>query len=303
MKVPKLKVDLFPNDTSPSKSFEVSFLKIGWWIFVFVFVAGSLGWMILHPDIFDDFLDKKPGKIRAQNQEFVTHLNNVKSTVESVRNEIDSLKMTQTKISGLLGEGQNLLDSLVYHFPNWDTLNAAEIRTIVDSIYLESEPIFDSLFQNTLKTTRLPLGHPMGFMIKASATYGMRLDPFTGRKLPHLGVDFPCFIGDTIYAPGAGAISAVGRDRGFGLIMKINHTNGIESTYAHLSAALKNKGHRVNRMTPIALCGKSGRSTGPHLHYEISVDDTNLDPLRILELYEADMRVVLKTEKEDHHHE
>jgi murein DD-endopeptidase MepM/ murein hydrolase activator NlpD len=97
---------------------------------------------------------------------------------------------------------------------------------------------------------------------------------------PHLGVDVAARRGTQITAPAPGRVSFVGRKFGFGLVVEIEHGNGVVTRYAHCGSALVSEGSRVERGVPIATVGPSGLSTGPHLHYEVLVHGRQVDPLR-----------------------
>jgi murein DD-endopeptidase MepM/ murein hydrolase activator NlpD len=97
---------------------------------------------------------------------------------------------------------------------------------------------------------------------------------------PHLGVDVAAPRGTKITAPAPGRVSFVGRRFGFGLVVEIEHGNGITTRYAHCGTALVSVGARIQRGVPIATVGTSGLSTGPHLHYEVLVNGRQVDPLR-----------------------
>ena len=97
---------------------------------------------------------------------------------------------------------------------------------------------------------------------------------------PHLGVDLAAPRGTQITAPAAGVVSFVGRKFGFGLVVEIDHGNGVTTRYAHCGRAMVSEGARVTHGVPIATVGTSGLSTGPHLHYEVLVRGRQVDPLR-----------------------
>jgi murein DD-endopeptidase MepM/ murein hydrolase activator NlpD len=97
---------------------------------------------------------------------------------------------------------------------------------------------------------------------------------------PHLGVDVAAPRGTPITAPAAGVVSFVGRKFGFGLVVEIDHGNGVTTRYAHCGRAMVTEGAHVTHGLPIATVGTSGLSTGPHLHYEVLVRGHQVDPLR-----------------------
>lgn len=124
----------------------------------------------------------------------------------------------------------------------------------------------------------LPVALPLRGEPRATNRYQNIYDPLTEKTLPHLGIDLVASPGDTIFAPGAGRVSEVKRHRGFGLSIKIEHTERIRTFYAHLEKALVPLHAKVKRGDPIGIAGKSGFSEGVKLHYEIRFDGIALDP-------------------------
>jgi murein DD-endopeptidase MepM/ murein hydrolase activator NlpD len=101
---------------------------------------------------------------------------------------------------------------------------------------------------------------------------------------PHLGVDVAAPRGTPIKAPAAGVVSFVGRKFGFGLVVEIDHGNGVTTRYAHCGKAMVDEGAHVTQGVAIATIGTSGLSTGPHLHYEVIVHGRQVDPLKYRQL-------------------
>ncbi len=115
-----------------------------------------------------------------------------------------------------------------------------------------------------------------------SSDFGMRRSPFGRKGDFHKGIDIRTPSGTPVRAPGAGEVIEVGYMRGYGLRIVLRHDYGIETVYAHLRKALVNEGQTVKRGEKIALSGNSGRSTGPHLHYEVHVKADAVDPMKFL---------------------
>lgn len=112
-----------------------------------------------------------------------------------------------------------------------------------------------------------------------SSYFGTRPDPFSGRKTFHRGVDFAGQKGAEIVAVAAGVVTW-SRDRyGFGKMVEINHGNGYVTRYAHNQENLVEVGETVQKGQPVALMGSSGRSTGPHLHFEVLKDGRPVNPI------------------------
>lgn len=111
-----------------------------------------------------------------------------------------------------------------------------------------------------------------------SSRYGRRLDPFTGQPSLHRGLDFAAPIGTAVIAPAAGRVKRASRRGSLGLLIEIDHGNGLVTRYGHLDGFAVNKGDWVTRGQVIGRLGNTGRSTGPHLHYEVVEDGRSQNP-------------------------
>lgn len=128
-----------------------------------------------------------------------------------------------------------------------------------------------------------PIHMPMAGQFRQSSGFGNRTDPFTGGRAFHSGLDFAAPTGSTVLSAGKGVVSFVGTRSGYGKMVEVRHDNGLVTRYGHLSGYLSREGQQVNTGTPIALVGSTGRSTGPHLHFEVRRADTALNPKPFLE--------------------
>jgi murein DD-endopeptidase MepM/ murein hydrolase activator NlpD len=111
-----------------------------------------------------------------------------------------------------------------------------------------------------------------------SSRFGHRTDPFTGRLAQHRGVDFAGKEGTEIVSTGAGVVTFSGERWGYGNLVEINHGNGLTTRYAHARDLLVNTGDIVRAGEPIATIGSTGRSTGPHVHYEVLRHGQHINP-------------------------
>ena len=112
-----------------------------------------------------------------------------------------------------------------------------------------------------------------------TAGFGMRNDPFTGQREFHTGIDISTPTGNRVYAPANGTVVRVGWDKGYGRIVQVSHGFGMTTLFGHLSTARVMEGQRVRRGDLLALVGSTGRSTGPHLHYEVHLEGKPVNPL------------------------
>ncbi len=133
------------------------------------------------------------------------------------------------------------------------------------------------LLINQLFDDRRPAGWPVktGWI---SSVFGARTDPFTGRRTAHHGVDFAARAGSDVVAVAAGVVSYSGRRTGYGNLVEINHGNGYVTRYGHNRKNLVKVGDRVSKGASLALVGRTGRSTGPHVHFEVLVDGVAVNP-------------------------
>ncbi len=112
--------------------------------------------------------------------------------------------------------------------------------------------------------------------------FGWRSSPFTARKEFHKGLDISAPTGTPIYAPSRGVVSQIERDPAYGLVLNITHGAGLVTRYAHLQRVGVKQGQVVQRGELVAFIGDSGRSTGPHLHYEVRISGVPVNPMRYI---------------------
>jgi len=111
-----------------------------------------------------------------------------------------------------------------------------------------------------------------------SSSFGWRKDPFTGQRAFHEGLDFPAPTGTPVYATAAGTVAFIGRSGDHGLTVRVRHGYGHETVYSHLNSTSARRGQKVERGDLLGEVGSTGRSTGPHLHYEVRVNGAPKDP-------------------------
>ena len=148
---------------------------------------------------------------------------------------------------------------------------------------------FRSLFQTWKKLDTfehggiaIPSVQPVEHLAFTS-NFGIRSDPFRGTAAMHAGVDIPGPVGTPVYATADGFVDRAERAGGYGNMVEIDHGKGIQTRYGHLSKILVPANTRVHRGQLIALLGSTGRSTGPHLHYEVRIDGHAVNPVPFLQ--------------------
>jgi murein DD-endopeptidase MepM/ murein hydrolase activator NlpD len=148
----------------------------------------------------------------------------------------------------------------------------ADVFTLIES----------RLFEKRLEALMVPSSPPVAGPIGSG--FGFRTDPFTHRPALHTGLDFPANPGTPILAAAGGVVLSAGPHPQYGQLVEIDHGNGLVTRYAHTSRMLVKQGDIVKRGQKIAEVGSTGRSTGPHLHFEVLVDGVQQNPAKFLAL-------------------
>ena len=166
----------------------------------------------------------------------------------------------------------------------------AEISRVLDDRsdklgVLDSFLMDDRLARKTIPTT-MPV--EMGYY---SSNYGYRVDPITGRSTFHTGVDLIAPPGTPVVAAAGGVVATVAYVAEYGNIVDVDHDNGLTSRYAHLSRSVVRVGDVVMKGQKIALVGNTGRTTGPHLHFEVREKGIPLNPNKFLSLGKNDVLI------------
>jgi murein DD-endopeptidase MepM/ murein hydrolase activator NlpD len=157
---------------------------------------------------------------------------------------------------------------------------AADIRADMQfrSLFMTWKKL-DNLEQGTIAIPSVQPVERLAF----TSNFGIRSDPFRGTAAFHAGVDIPGPLGTPVYATADGIVDRAERSGGYGNMVEINHGKGIQTRYGHLSKILVAPFTRVHRGQLIALMGSTGRSTGPHLHYEVRIDGAAVNPAPFLQ--------------------
>jgi len=166
--------------------------------------------------------------------------------------------------------------------PGFDELNGA-LEALSEAAGEQSDVLTlteSRLLESRLKTLMIPSSRPID--VAVGSGFGFRADPFTGRGALHTGLDFPSPVGTEIHAAAGGVVRTAEMHPEYGLMLEIDHGNGLMTRYGHTSRILVKVGDLVKRGQVVADVGTTGRSTGPHLHFEVLVDGIPQDPQRFL---------------------
>lgn len=169
------------------------------------------------------------------------------------------------------------MEKLVFR-PVFDRLNL--VKYVADDNALKLQRLLSNLSQKKSLLSSIPSIPPVDGWITSG--FGVRISPFTGRKAMHNGVDVASPIGTPIYAPADGVVIFAGAKAGFGNFIMIAHGNGVISRYGHNAQNMVQPGQKVKRGEQIGTVGMTGRTTGPHLHYEILVNGRYRNPKKFM---------------------
>ena len=166
--------------------------------------------------------------------------------------------------------------------------DSADLFTLIESRLLESR----------LKALMIPNSAPVNGAVGSG--FGFRQDPFTGRSALHTGLDFPADVGTPILAAAGGVVQSTEIHPAYGQMLEIDHGNGLVTRYAHTSKVFVRTGDIVKRGQLVAQVGNTGRSTGPHLHFEVLVEGVPQNPARFLAGGEAAVAAAEKAGRARH---
>lgn len=168
------------------------------------------------------------------------------------------------------------------------SLTADELRAAIERLDATSSGQIDwltlaesRLFEQKMRKNLMPTEHPVTGVALGSA-FGWRIDPITGQSALHSGLDFPADVGAPIVAAAGGVVVVAEFHPAYGQMLEVDHGNDLVTRYAHASRVLVQKGDVVRRGQKIAEVGTTGRSTGPHLHFEVLVSGVPQDPMKFL---------------------
>ena len=198
---------------------------------------------------------------------------------------LTGLKPQETRSNLLPGSGGILVNARSLTMEELQgELAALDQRSIskIDWLTAVESRLFDLKIQNSMVPTEEPVkGGRVG------SQFGYRIDPFTGHSALHTGLDFPADIGTPILAAAGGLVVVQEFHQAFGNMIEIDHGNDLITRYAHASVVVVKKGDIVKRGQLVAKVGTTGRSTGPHLHFEVLVSGVPQDPRPFLDAGEA----------------
>jgi len=260
-------------------------------VFVLIFLFSSVYFAVGY---FKASIDKqKLSGLEKENKFLEAKIGGLQESVELIKGQMASIIKTDENIRmvfdlpsidssirevGIGGPEYGVMD---FNSPSTQQISYVEkdIDKILRQINLETasfNDVYDKIQSKKDLLDHTPSIMPCEGMVTSGL--GGRRDPFTGMISYHNGIDMAASKGTPVYAPAAGVIESCGWERGMGNLIVIDHGNNLKTYYGHLSLVKVYKGQKVDRMDLIGLVGSTGRSTGPHLHYEVRSYDRPLNP-------------------------
>jgi len=249
-------------------------------------VAAPLVWVwgySLHSEVDD---------LRAERQALVTRAAEVETTIAGLRRQLDLFERRTEKLAYFAGLEMPSLREPGQGHPT--TAEASIPRAKADMLRQEAGQLADrgDLLARRLETVDLAIGEqserlshvPSLIPVRGllGSGFGWRRDPFTGLRQFHRGLDISAPEGTLVKAPAGGIVVKSEKHGGYGNTLYLSHGNGLVTRYGHLHSFKVRAGQKVNRGDVIALVGSSGRSTAPHLHYEVLREGKQVDPMKFV---------------------
>lgn len=292
----KYTIMVIPSNSSGTRRFSITRGMLGLLLFGFCSIVGTTLYLTQERISLAKHLAKL-SPLKQQNQTQKELIEKFTAKLQSLDNNLIQLKQLEDQLRIMaslkpgkrkddLGVGgvskQTLPDDL-------EKLTPSEQRFIqrlnrqfqdIEKRATEQESAFKELLSSFRDKSVLLAHTPSIWPVKGwlSSSFGYRRSPFTNRREFHAGIDVVARVGTPIFAPADGVVISTKRTGGFGKTVRIQHMQGIVTTYAHNSVNMVKVGQRIRRGDIIAKVGSTGRSTGPHLHYEVRINGVAVNP-------------------------
>jgi murein DD-endopeptidase MepM/ murein hydrolase activator NlpD len=291
---------IFGHETSKARHLKIhkKTFKIGFYLFTLIFLSTTV--------FFCDYIQIKRkvfelNRLRQEAQAQKSQIRFFSDQIEDLETQLSRLKDFDRKVRIIanLEKGQDTPPIIGIGGPSPSDIREKlkrendengliqQMKSDVERLKSEAisrEESFSEL-EKLLQSKKEMLAHTpsiwpvMGWV---TSGFGFRTNPFTGLTQMHEGIDISNQVGTPIIAPADGIISDIGNDLGLGKILVISHGFGMITRYAHLNKVLVRVGQKVKRGEKIAEVGTSGRTTGPHLHYEVRLGGIPVNPMRYI---------------------
>jgi len=225
---------------------------------------------MLHLKTVSEGLKKENKQLNVLKQQLVT-------LIDENTDKLNSMKSHLREVEEIIGIGPDINASFADRVQQAKVHEEETKKKIVENMQNEVKQEKVSAIQKALLLNSIPNGKPLNYR-RIASPFGYRIHPVTHKNTFHAGLDLPAKYGTPIYAPASGVVVYAGKKGAYGNFMLIAHSYGFKTAYGHLSKFAVKSGDYVTKGQKIAYVGSTGRSTGPHLHYEIRYLTKWVDP-------------------------
>lgn len=297
-KLKKLNIMIFSPDDGKTYNFTIPSVLIKSIIILNIFILITFGIMGF---LFHKYIPKRGyiAKLEKENKVLKEQLSTFSNKISKLNDDIKRLNTLTTKLRIMAnlnikkeneeGVGGPSFEE-VKNFIDLNEIQDENIKKIhyaIDKLKFELaqedkniKELFNYLKKKNIKLSCTPSIMPAEGWI--SSPFGYRRDPFTGRRRFHEGIDISNRAGTPVVAPADGIVVFTGRDGGYGNLIVISHGYGISTRFGHLKKIFVKPGQKVQRGDIIGEIGNTGRSTGPHLHYEVRIYGKPVNPINYI---------------------
>jgi len=262
--------------------------------YLYVFLAGALIGMLSITGIAGSYTRmlmkvSRFNELRTEKEQIKTQYSQLEKVSKEKDIQVASLGSIAGEVSALYG-----LKGGAKLTPTANEVHGEEVRASIDQLYalrasaltgvatagISTMGSRTSTLADWVRASAAPSLWPVEGRV--SSSFGERIDPFNGEGAFHRGVDISTWYGHAVVAPADGLVQFADFMSGYGRLIELEHGNGIETRYGHLSSFAVSSGQTVRRGQIIGYVGSSGRTTSPHLHYEVRIHDTPVNPYKYL---------------------
>ncbi len=295
----KYHIVIFKNPSDNARKFQIR----GWlFISIFALIAGLVGGNIMLWKYYKNYSGLESNLAHAEKavQEQKAQLLSLSQKMMNISQDLDRVRNFDSKLRVMINLDQENVQSVTPKGgstePNFSNNYLplyrqellvrkmhdflAQLSTEAKLEEVKQQEIIHSMRSRQDALDSTPSIWPVEGWV--TSPFGWRSSPFTGKREYHKGLDISCPLGTPIYAPAQGTITFVGLSGGYGRLIKISHGANLSTRYGHLKMAAVKKGQVVTRGELIGYAGSTGRSTGPHLHYEVRLGGVPVSPLRYI---------------------
>ncbi|MFU0799959.1 MAG: M23 family metallopeptidase [Xylanivirga thermophila] len=286
---------IIPHDSSKTKSFDIShfYLKACACILAVIMcltiisirntdLSKENNALILHVDQLDQ-LNKHKDIMLSEDDKYI---NSLKSNQIAMYGQVRQITEEYNKIAGIFLKTSSRGTSKGQNYPNAEIAqNMQNIKSLIDHFDETNDLNKDPDLEQTAHNLNVYLEHIPTFVpVKGRITsrFGIRNDPFNSTKKFHAGLDVAAPRGTPIKSAASGTVIMADRNSGYGNMIMIDHGNGLSTVYGHASKLLVKEGDKIKKGDIIAEVGSTGRSTGPHLHFEVRLNGEPIDPVNYI---------------------